>query len=153
MHNLNQILNQLESKIPHHDVMNADVSQTDAGWHMEHSMLTINGITNSLIKSNPDLYKGKFKLIKLIVFTMGKIPRGKAKAPKVVQPSSAISKDSLMKHLEETRLKINELKTISNDKYFDHPVFGHLKLKDTIRFLEIHTNHHLKIVEDILKEK
>lgn len=153
MHKLNQILKQLESKIPHHAVMKARVSQTNAGWHLEHSMLTINGITHALSKSEPHLYKRKFKLIKLIVFTLGKIPRGKAKAPKVVQPISTVTREILEKHLEVTRIKISELEKLSKDKYFDHPIFGHLKLKDTIRFLEIHTHHHLKIVDDIIKEK
>jgi len=43
------------------------------------------------------------------------------------------------------------LKTLPKDRYFEHPFFGKLKLKQTINFLEIHTMHHLDIIEDIKK--
>ncbi len=37
--------------------------------------------------------------------------------------------------------------------YFNHHVFGMLTKKQTLRFLEIHTKYHLKIVNDILKKQ
>jgi hypothetical protein len=36
------------------------------------------------------------------------------------------------------------------EQYFHHPFFGHLKLNKTIKFLEIHTNHHLQIIHEII---
>ena len=57
---------------------------------------------------------------------------------------------TLVEHLELTKSKIQELEIIDSKKYFNHPVFGHLKLSKTIKFFEIHTNHHLKIINDIL---
>jgi hypothetical protein len=42
---------------------------------------------------------------------------------------------------------------VSKDHFFEHPYFGKLKLKETIRFLEIHTTHHLSIIEDIVITK
>jgi hypothetical protein len=53
--------------------------------------------------------------------------------------------------LTETRNSLLELESISNNHYFEHPFLGKLKKKAAIRFLEIHTNHHLKIIEDIIK--
>jgi hypothetical protein len=41
---------------------------------------------------------------------------------------------------------------MSSDKYFDHPYFGNLRLNKTIKFLEIHTKHHLEIINDIIKK-
>ena len=82
---------------------------------------------------------------------MKKIPRGKAKSPEVVLPKGIIDNNSLLTHISVTRNKINELKTLPKDRYFEHPFFGKLKLKQTINFLEIHTKHHLDIIEDIKK--
>jgi hypothetical protein len=46
-----------------------------------------------------------------------------------------------------------KLETISKDRYFTHPFFGDLTLNQTINFLEIHTKHHLEIIEDIISNK
>jgi hypothetical protein len=81
---------------------------------------------------------------------MKKIPRGKAKAPKVVQPKANLDNEGLLNHLSLTRNKIKTLETLSKDKYFNHPFFGDLKLGQSINFLEIHTKHHLNIIEDII---
>ena len=146
------LLNQLETKIPHHEKLNQKASHASIGWHIEHSLLTLNGITDFLIKSNPNDYKWKFNFIRIVVLTMEKIPRGRAKSPEVVQPKVNIDKNSLLIHIIETRNKINELKTLSKDSYFEHPFFGKLKLQQTINFLEIHTKHHLDIIEDIINK-
>lgn len=152
MNKLDNLLNLLESNVSHHETLNQKVSQASIGWHIEHSLLTLNGITNFLIKSNPTDYKWKFNFIRIVVMTMKKFPRGKAKAPEVVQPKGNIDKNSLLTHISVTRNKINELKTLSKDRYFEHPFFGKLKLKQTINFLEIHTKHHLDIIEDIINK-
>jgi hypothetical protein len=152
MNKLDILLNQLETKIPHHEKLNQKASHASIGWHIEHSLLTLNGITDFLIKSNPNDYKWKFNFIRIVVLTMGKIPRGRAKSPEVVQPKEKIDKNSLLIHIIETRNKINELKTLSKDSYFEHPFFGKLKLQQTINFLEIHTKHHLDIIEDIINK-
>lgn len=78
-----------------------------------------------------------------------KIPRGKAKAPKSVQPKSDYTLESLQEKLLKTRSKIAELQLLSKDHYFQHPGLGNMKLKQMIKFLEIHTRHHLKIIHDI----
>jgi len=151
MKNLEILLDQFESRIPLFEKENLAISKSNIGWHIEHSLLTLNGVIKFLTHSNPKDYKWKFNFIRIIVMKTGKIPRGKVKAPQIVVPKDTISKTQLLANLEQTRKMVLELETISKEHYFEHPFFGKLKRNDTIRFLEIHTNHHLKIIEDIIK--
>jgi hypothetical protein len=151
MKNLEKLLDQLESRISLFEKENIAISKSNVGWHIEHSLLTLNGVTKFLVHSDPKDYKWKFNFTRILILKTGKIPRGRAKAPKVVVPQSTIDRATLLTHIKESRNSLLELKTISKDHYFEHPFFGKIKRKDTIRFLEIHTNHHWKIIEDIIK--
>jgi hypothetical protein len=93
----------------------------------------------------------RFNCFKLLIFILGKIPRGKAKAPQIVFPKTTIDQPSLQEHINKSRNSLKELESVSNNHYFEHPYLGKLKKKETLRFLEIHTNHHWKIIEDIIK--
>lgn len=150
---INALLNKLELHISNCELMNLQVSQSTVGWQIEHSLLTINGIVYAVINSNPKDYKWKFSFMKLIILATKKIPRGRAKAPKVVVPKTAINNEGLQIHLSKARETIKALETVSKNHFFEHPYFGKLKLKQTIQFLEIHTTHHLKIIEDIVNNK
>jgi hypothetical protein len=152
MNKLNKQLEELATKIPQQDLVRMHVSKSTVGWHIEHILLTTNIIIEEVKKSNPINYKWSFKLSRVIVFAMKKIPRGRAKVPKVVAPIKFDEK-TLKEHLEITKSKIQDIKTISSNKYFNHPYFGNLKLDKTIKFIEIHTNHHLEIIHDIVNAK
>ncbi|MEO6537569.1 MAG: hypothetical protein ABIT07_13030, partial [Ferruginibacter sp.] len=86
-----------------------------------------------------------------LVYSLNKIPRGRAKAPKVVQPVGEINAEDITGILQQTKLNINSLKDMKDNHYFAHPYFGKLNLKPTIKFLRIHTHHHLKIINDIIR--
>ena len=150
MNTLNIQLNQLEMYIAKQDKLDVAVSKSPVGWHIEHSLLTINAIVNALQQSNPENYKWSFNIIRVIVLTIKKIPRGKGKAPAIVQPKD-YNTATLAAHIQGTKEKIAELQNISPNQYFQHPFFGHIKLKKTIAFLKIHTQHHLSIINDIAK--
>lgn len=152
MNRLNELVSELESKIPFCHTSNTKVSAGSVGWHTEHCLLTLNGVINTLKQSNPKDYKWTFNLIRIIVLTTKKIPRGRAKSPKIVRPDSSIDKTQLEIHLSKTRNTLKVLKLLSKDNYFEHPYFGNLKLQQTKNFLEIHTHHHLEIIRDILKK-
>lgn len=147
---LETYLIEIENKIANQEISNAVVSKANVGWHIEHILLTIDKIIESLNKSEPANYKSSFNFTRLLVFTMNKLPRGRVKATKAVIPEEYNEK-SLREHLYSTKLKVEELKIIDSNKYFNHPVFGNLKLNKTIKFLDIHTKHHLDIINDILK--
>jgi len=151
MKNLDAILPELASYIADHNQSNQAISEVSVGWHLEHSLLVIKQITATVAQSEPKLYKSKFNLKRFIVFLTKTIPRGKAKAPKVVIPVDEITVDSLQESLKKTYQAITYLKDCEENQYFMHPFFGQLNKKQTIKLLAIHTEHHLKIIRDILK--
>lgn len=79
----------------------------------------------------------------------GNIPRGRARSPKMVRPTETFNADTLTDHINKTRQQVRILETCIPNNYFVHPYFNKLNLKSTIKFIEIHTNHHLKIIKDI----
>ncbi len=151
MNNLQHLLNELEQHIIHVDAVNSTVSQASVGWHIEHTLLTLNGIMEALVNAKPEAYKPTFNFIRFIIFTTKKIPRGRGKSPEAVQPKNSISVETLTQHMLKTRAQIKTLETLDNRQFFAHPFFGHLKLTKTITFLDIHTKHHLSIIKDIIK--
>ena len=150
MNKLANYLSDLEAKIEHQELTNTAVSQGSVGWHIEHSLLVINGIVGVLKNSDPSKYKWKFNFPRLMIFTTGFFPRGRVRAPKSVTPREYNS-ESLKRHLQNTVVNIKELDTLPKNKFMTHPFLGDIRTNDTIKFLEIHTKHHLKIMNDILK--
>jgi hypothetical protein len=149
MSNLKTLVNQLESYIANYEKVNLAVSQSSIGWHIDHSLMVINGIIDQLKKSNPEQYKWQFNWIRIFIQIINKIPRGKAKAPKVVQPLEPATAAILISKLEIAKNSLVDLETLNTNSYFTHPYFGDLNLKKTLWFLNLHTNHHLKIIKDI----
>ena len=152
MLDLKTLIQSLENQIVNHKTTNLDISKSSIGWHIDHSLLVINGIIEQLKKSNPELYRKHFNWKRFYIQMRGEIPRGKGKAPKVVQPTEITSVEKLMAQLENAKKNILELELLSPSNYFSHPYFGDLNLKSTIWFLKMHTNHHLKIINDIINK-
>lgn len=151
MQNIQNLISQLESKIPFHEKINLSVSNATVGWQIEHSLKTIYQIVLVVKNSNAQEYQWKFNKSKLFISILGFIPRGKAKAPKVVLPDENISEESLLLSLQKAKSALQEWDSFDKNAYFPHPFFGNLNKKSTMWFLKLHTNHHLKIVNDICK--
>lgn len=151
MQKLQKILTQLENKIPFHEKTDSSVSNSTVGWQIEHSLKTIYQIIQSVKNSNLQEYQWKFNKSKLFISILGFIPRGKAKAPKIVLPDDNITEESLLSSLQKVKSALQEWDSFDKNAYFPHPFFGNLNKKSTEWFLNLHTNHHLKIVNDICK--
>jgi hypothetical protein len=151
MNKLNSLTEELESYIPQFEKSNKAVSHVTAGWHIDHAFLAISRMITGLKNANPTGYKPAFNIKRLVVFAIGKIPRGKGKAPEAVMPEGAITDELLRLHAAKTKEKIKEIPALPANAFIEHPVFGHLKTKQTMRMIEIHTRHHIGIIKDILK--
>ncbi|MEM6685308.1 MAG: DUF1569 domain-containing protein [Bacteroidota bacterium] len=145
-------LSQIEDTIEFRDEKNTEISEADVAWHLDHTLKTINRITEVLQASDPEIFEGtSFNFTKMASLTAGFIPRGKAQSPQSVRPPEIILTEDIFKQLTEARKNIETLQNLASDANFDHPVFGMLNKAQTIRFLEVHTDHHLKIIADVLR--
>ncbi len=151
MESLASLINELENKIPFIEQKNEAISQVTVGWHLEHSLLALIKMITAVEHSNPAEYKEKFNLKRLIVLTLGKIPRGRAKVPDSVKPADETNLTNLQGLIEKAKQKAELFEQLSQDKFFTHPVFGDLQVNKARRVIAIHTYHHLKIINDIIK--
>jgi hypothetical protein len=149
MQKLLNLIDELASYIPQLEARNEMVSSSSVGWQIEHDLLVISSVIEGVKRSDPAAYKWQFKPLKYVVLWRGVIPRGKVGAPKLVTPGE-ITQDTLQAHIALCRQRLEELAKVQAGNYFTHPFFGDLKKKETFRFLYVHTEHHLKIIREIL---
>jgi len=150
MTQLLRTIDQLQTYIDDHSITNQSISAGSVGWHIEHSLLVIQKITETIHASNPSEYQWSFNFKRLYVFLKKGFPRGRAKAPDVVIPTPNLTVDQLMESITKTKLAVASLQQAANNQYFMHPFFGKLHKKSSIKFFDIHTRHHIKIIQDIL---
>lgn len=148
---LNNLLSQIEKTIPLKTKINITVSKADVGWQLDHSLKVINRVCAFLEKTKPSDYKKNFNMRRSILFPFGWFPRGKVKAPQVVVPPDLILEADLYAQLESAKTHIKKVASADEKAFFIHHIFGVLSKSQTLRFLEMHTKHHIKIVNDILK--
>lgn len=146
-------LGSLKAYIKEQNTLNEKVSAVSVGWHIEHSLLVIIKIIETVVKSNPSGYTSTFNFKKFIIFTIGRFPRGKADAPASVMPENDEEKVNFESIFEEAINALKLLEASMPNQFFVHPIFGKLNKKGTATMLSLHTNHHLLIIKDILKNK
>ena len=144
------LTDQLEGNTQHVGRSNKAVSNASVEWHIDHSLKVINSVITTLQKSEAK-YTWDFNFKRSYFLLRKSISRGKARAPKAVQSFDEISLKDLERQLKTARFLIQELETMDKNTNFMHPFIGRLNLKQATQFLAIHTQHHLKIIDDILK--
>lgn len=140
----------LENYFKNTETINTNISNSSVGWHIDHSLKVLITVSKAVKISKPEEYQLKFNKTRLYIFAKGSIPRGIAKAPKLVLPPENITKEGLIFQLEEANKLLHILEELPEKSNFKHPYFGLLNLPMTKKFLKLHTDHHLKIITDIL---
>ncbi|WP_375238838.1 DUF1569 domain-containing protein [Aurantibacter sp.] len=150
---MKQQINKLQDALNHFETSNPSISNRAVDWHIDHCIRIIVGVCSQLKKSDPETFKKTFNLKRALILKSGYIPRGKAKAPKHVNTLDIINKEEVVSLINKSKSSVQEIKGLPKKAFFSHPFFGDLNLKQTKRFLEVHTNHHLKIIDDIISSK
>ncbi len=91
-----------------------------------------------------------------LAMTLGWIPRRRGKAPEFVRPEARTDLDSAREALDSSRARIDACaewipNLDSTPGFSPHHLFGDLSAFDWLRFARIHTDHHLKIIVDLLR--
>lgn len=147
---INEHLTYIESVVSEHQVKNPSVSSNSVGWQIDHCLKVFNNIINYL-KTAPTDKASKISISGRLFLGINYIPRGKGKAPKLVLPNNDITTETLQSQLGEAKENLQSISSLDPQATFKHSYFGVLDLKQSIRFVEVHTNHHIKIIKDILK--
>jgi len=151
MNKINNLLNKLEYQVNHYTKFNQAISEGNVGWHIVHSCLVIDSVCGAVCKSDATKFIKKFSFKAFLVLLINSFPRGKAKAPSFTMPSEELSPAFILISIQAARTSIEALAKAGKNQYFTHPIFGDLNTEQTFKFLGVHTNHHLKIIKDILK--
>lgn len=146
-------LNEVASYIALRDTINLEVSEVAVAWHMDHIYIMVNQLHKALKYSDESNYKADSNPTRDYVFTSNTLPRGKVTAPESVRPGENVTMNTLQTHYVEAFASVEKLPELAEKKHFNHPILGTMNRDETIKFLSIHTEHHLKIIRDILKDK
>lgn len=144
--------NEITEKLKYRDSLNVQVSEVDVAWHLDHLLKVINKIYDQLASSAPEEYQRNINFTRMAVYISGSMPRGVAKAPDSVKPPEIVETSDIFEQLNEAKLKLSKIDSLDEHANFAHPVFGMLNRQQSKRFIEIHTNHHLAIIRDIIKK-
>ncbi|MGB3606710.1 MAG: DUF1569 domain-containing protein [Psychroserpens sp.] len=150
---LNHSITVLESLLEKQAISNPKISRSNIAWHIDHSLKVINNVSTAIQNSDPKSYVNNFSLLGKLFFTLGFFPRGKAKAPKHVLPPEVIAKQDLISQIELAKNNVKSIASLDKNAFFKHPMFGNVNTPRIYRFLYMHTNHHLKIIDDIILNK
>jgi hypothetical protein len=149
MRDLNHVLDELYIFKDFAEKQNKKVSSASVRWHIEHSLLVILKVSESVCKSDPGKYKNRFNLWRALVFPLNKFSRGIGKAPEIVKPKKSEQVD-LEEMFKKTREMVRDLYLADENQFSKHPIFGILNKEKNFIMLDIHTHHHIKIIRDIL---
>ena len=141
---------EIEKLIDKASLENKAISKKGIDWHLDHTLKVLINVPKALKKSESSSYKSTFNFWRFVIFTLNWIPRGKGKAPKHVRSFEEIKYEDLILQFEEAKKQLESIEELSPKSNFKHPYFGVLNLKQTKKFLRLHTEHHLKICRDIL---
>ena len=129
------------------------VSAWSAAQHLDHVLRVGTGMLKRIAKPSEEAmppldWRGR------LVLTLGWIPRGKGKSP-----DALVGQEVTSDALAASHRRCAEALQIVADRpvllaarapVMRHPYFGGLTAAQTVRFARIHTDHHLKIVGEIL---
>jgi hypothetical protein len=116
--------------------------------HLDHTIKVASATIQVLLKpSNPTLSHG-INIPGRLVLIFGWIPRGRGRAPEKLTgtPETADALRARLAELDALTERALAATTPDGIPILRHPMFGGLTFSESLAFIVIHTNHHLKII-------
>ena len=151
MNAMESSINTLAELIPLAEKKAEGISRWSVGQHIEHAMLATIKMSEALLASTAGEKTQKFSLLRWSLFTLGWLPRGKAKAPELVIPEERPSTERLEELVQAARVSYEKAQGADPQQWFGHFIFGVLNKKSTLRLIAVHNRHHLKIAREIVR--
>ncbi len=129
------------------------VSKWSVAEQLDHSCKVALSILRRLGEDGVKPSRG-INFIGRMVLLLGWIPRGRGETPTRLAGKPCTAED-VARSLEKLERAVNELPAdaarSSRGAIVPHPKFGGLTPPQALRFLVVHTEHHLRIVRDIMR--
>lgn len=138
----------MHTLVPQADTMNKAVSGWSVGEHLEHICTVAAGFAVVLISGRGPKFEATMPDARNMVLVDGHIPRGKIKAPPVASPKGIESAPAYARMLNKTLARLKSAALQPEDRTADHPLLGTFNRNEVLRFLVVHTAHHLSIIDD-----
>ena len=139
-------------------------SPSDGSWSysetyshiFQSGLLSLLAIENC-IQQNAEFSRKSIQWIPMLILFFGRFPPGKIKAPKrIASMVKKISKEEANTLILKFKLRLQEISHVVNSadshQKIKHPRLGLLNAKQWLRFIEIHTIHHVKQLKRIEKQ-
>ena len=148
---IQQQLKEFQQHLDQIDLVNEKVSKASVGWHVSHSTQIFSAICKNTADSDPSEYKYSFNKNRFKIKLIGYIPRGLGRSPKAFLNQENLEVEQMRTYLLKAEDYFKTFCEVENNAFFVHPIFGQLNKKWTFWFLQLHNEHHLKIIRDIKK--
>lgn len=148
---IQRALDLLESHLGSRNLRRSDVSDWSVGQQIEHVLKATSAFTVMALRNRQPDGTGIQKQLKGLLLKRDSFPRGVANAPDVSIPGDSTPEAVLNTLLLNTRNRITRLEEVSATAVAHHPYLGEMDRDEAIHFMAIHLEHHLSIIEDIVK--
>jgi hypothetical protein len=149
-------LHEVEALIAEGDARLAARAAAVSGWsvgeQVDHILKVLDRSLGLLLTSEEALPKG-INLVGRILLAARRLPRGVGKSPAALRGAARpagerrAQLDRIAPLLE--RVRDSPERFMRPTPIYPHPYFGGLRAAQAVRFLAVHTDHHLRIVADI----
>jgi hypothetical protein len=130
----------------------AAVSAWSIAEQVDHSLKVLGTVFRLIARDEES--PGRLRMAGRLALGLGWFPRGVGKSPRsvlpVVAPARELAAAVGLRRAELAALAGEPARLASRRRIYRHPYFGVLTAAEAVRFAAVHTEHHAKIVRDVI---